>query len=92
MGRQSLAETLSSPCPETTDLAPTPAPLSDQDLDQLQAMFPSLGQLPDTQPQPENRKLKTKNRHQKGWEKAGNYREKQPLLTIIPAFRMNSHI
>ena len=71
MGRQSLAETLSSPCPETTDLAPTPAPLSDQDLDQLQAMFPSLGQLPDTQPQPENRKLKTKNRHQKGWEKSG---------------------
>jgi hypothetical protein len=80
MSRQYLAETLSSPCPETPDSAPSPAPLSDQDLDQLQAMFPSLGQPLATQPQPENRKLKTKNRHQKGWEKSGNLPGKTTLV------------
>ena len=78
MGRQYLAETLSSPCPETTAASPSPA------FPRNRICTPGhcspAWPLPATQPQPENRKLKTKNRHRKGWEKSGKLPGKTTLV------------
>ena len=70
LSRQSLTGIFSSPCPEGEALP--------EDLDTLQAILSTLGQPPDTQPETANRKLKTKNRSFKQWEKSGKLAGKIP--------------
>jgi hypothetical protein len=60
IGRQSLAEILSSPCSDSEDAPPT----SPEDLDALQELFTSLAQPPDTSLKTANLPLKR--------EKVGN--------------------
>ncbi len=68
MGRQSLAETLSSPCPETT--AASPSPVSQERPGSAPSHVPKPGLC---QPRP------PPNLGRCG-KKAGNYREKPPLM------------
>ena len=58
LGRQSLAETLSSPCPETP--AVSPSPVSQENLDCIQQLFPDLASPATSTPKPG-----------KMWEKSG---------------------
>ncbi len=87
--RQSLAGTLLSPCPDTA--AAPPSPVSQEDLDLLQQLLPGLtltekngaGVLPvNSCPDPKhtNRKLGTKNRLFKQWEKSGKLPGKASLV------------
>ena len=72
--RQTLAGALSSPCPETTPLSPDPQ----ADLDLLTQNFLNLAQSV-SEPQTENRKLKTINRLFNRREKGGKLPGKTPF-------------
>jgi hypothetical protein len=69
MSRQSLAGTLSSPCPETA--APASSPASPVDLDLMQQVLQGLTSPPADQPKTGNRKLETENRLFKKRDKSG---------------------
>jgi hypothetical protein len=66
LGRQSLAEALSSPCPETT--AASPSPVSQESLNQLKTLFPNLASPTTSTPKPGKR-----------WEKSGKLPGKTTL-------------
>ena len=66
MSRQHLAEALSSPCPETT--AASPSPVSQENLDCIQQLFPDLASSTTSTPKPG-----------KVWEKSGKLPGKTTL-------------
>jgi hypothetical protein len=73
-GRQALAGTFSTPCPEPGEVSP-----DNVDLNALQELLSTLVQPPATEPKSANRKLKTGNRPLNKREKSGKLPGKSPL-------------
>ncbi len=86
VSRQTLAGTLSSPCPETA--AASPSTISQEDLDLFQENLLSLAEQA-AQPKTENRKLEAANRLAKPREKSGKLPGKISLREDIN--KLNQH-